>query len=444
MEDRHDLASALITVRRRAWIVLASVVVAMGAAYGVTQLLVPRYESTATLFVGPSATTSDASVDVQYASLAQALVTSYARLAETRAVVDAAAGRLNLSRGEVAGHFETGVEEGVQVLTITARAQSGPRAASIANALAGALTDSVTRLSGPNGRHIGVQQVDRAVASASPASPMLSLNLLFGAVAGLLIGLALATGLERLDQRIRTAAEAEEALGLPVVGVVPRFGRKVKGLDALARHADPKLAEPFRNIAAALANSADRRRHRTLLLTSVSPGDGKTTVAAHLALALADHQRSTALIEADLRKPTFGKQFPSESLLPHLKVLAADKAENDPMAALQGTAFQQVLADAQRSCDLVLLDAPPALSTSDVSILAEYTDAVVLVVRAEETRADDCRELIVALKRLGTDVAGIVLTHARHSRRSGYYGSGRPAIVASDGELKAVGSPLAG
>lgn len=76
MEHPHDLASALTAIRRRAWIVLASIAVAAGAAYGVTQLIEPRYDSTATLFVGPSTTTSDANVDVQYASLAQALVTS--------------------------------------------------------------------------------------------------------------------------------------------------------------------------------------------------------------------------------------------------------------------------------------------------------------------------------------------------------------------------------
>jgi capsular exopolysaccharide synthesis family protein len=431
----------------------------MAAAYGVTQLTVPRYEATATMFVGPSATTSDASVDVQYASLAQALVTSYARLAQTRAVVDTAARSLDLPRGQLAGHFETGVEEGVQVLTITADAKSGPRAASIANALAAALADSVTQLSGPNGRHIGIEQVDRAVASASPASPVLSLNLLFGGVAGLLVGLALATGLERLDQRIRTAAEAEEALGLPVVGVVPRFGRKLKKLDAPTRHADPKLAEPFGKLAITLANSADRHQQRTLLLTSVGPGDGKTTVAAHLALALADHRRPAALIEADLRQPSLARQFPSQEMprgdevirdlgdslpaatriLPHLNVVAAANAEDDPGSALQSNGFRQLLEVARRKCDLVLLDAPPALSTSDVSILAQYADAVVLVVRAEESRVDDCREVVVALKRLGTEVAGVVVTHARHSRRAGYYGSGRPTIVTAGGELKAVG-----
>lgn len=468
MEERHDLASALTAIRRRAWIVLVSIAVAAGAAYGVTQLIEPRYDSTATLFVGPSATTSDANVDVQYASLAQALVTSYARLVETRAVIDAAAGDIGLGRDQVAGHFKVEVEEGVQVLAIKADAQSGARAASVANALAAALTDRVTGLSGPNGRHIGVQQVDRAVAGTSPASPVLSLNLIFGALAGLLVGLALAVGMERLDQRIRTAAEVEEALGLPVIGVIPRFERKAKRLNALARHVDPRIAEPFRNLAIALASSADRHDRSTFLITSVSPQDGKSTVAAHLALSLADHRRPTALIEADLRRPSLATQFQSGALpgaeevlrstdtslptatrvTPHLNVLAAGKPEEEPTRALQSTAFQQILDVARRDCDLVILDAPPALGTSDVSVLTQYADAVVLVVRAEETRADECRELLMALRRLEVEVAGVVLNDARgsrRSRRSSYYYGARPqAAVASDRELKAVDSLPAG
>jgi Mrp family chromosome partitioning ATPase len=299
------------------------------------------------------------------------------------------------------------------------------------------------------------------VPGASPASPVLSLNLIFGMVAGLLVGLALAVGMERLDQRIRTAAEAEEALGLPVIGVVPRFPRKVKERDAMARHADPKLAGPFGNLAIGLASSAHGCQHRTILITSVSPGDGKTTVAAHLALSLAHLRRPSALIEADLREPSVGTQFPSLDMpsrdeirslgaslptatraLPHLNVFAAT-ADDDPTSALQSTAFRRVLEVAQRNCDLVLLDGPPALPNADVSILAQYADTVVIVVRADETRADDCRELVVALKRLGADVAGIVVTHARRPRRTGYYGSGRPAIATSGRELKAVGEPLA-
>jgi len=450
----------LIVVRRRAWIVLASIAIAVAAAYGVTQLMAERYEATATLFVGPGATTRDATIDVQYASLAQAVVTSYARLIETRAVVNQAARRLSLAPNEVAGHFKTGVEEGVQVITITADASSGPRAAALSNALAAALTDSVAALSAPSSRHIGVQQVDRAVASGSPASPVLWLNLVFGALAGLLTGVALAAALERLDQRIRTPAEAETALGLPVVGAVPRFERKLKDFDAVARHADPKLADLFRNLAIALASSADRRQHRTLLLTSVSPGDGKTTVAAQLGVALADHRRPTALIEADLRRPTFGDQFSLEGLprgdelirglgsslpastriLPHLNVLAAGSAGEDPTAALRSAAFQRVLETAKRNSDLVLLDAPPALPAPDVSVLAQHADAVVLIVKAYETRVDDCLEAIVALNRLGAEIAGIVLTHARPSRRTGYYGSRRPAVVTPAPELKAVGT----
>ncbi len=437
---------------------VVSIAAAVAAAYGVSQLITPRYEATATLFVGPSAGTSDANVDVQYASLAQSLVTSYARLAQTRAVVDAAARRAGLGADKVASHFDTEVEDGVQILKITADAPSGQRAALIANAVAAALSERVAGLSGPKSGHIGLQQVDRAAPSADPASPVLGLNLVVGGIAGLLIGVALGAALERLDQRIRTGAEAEDALGLPVLGVIPKLERTARRRDALTRHGDPRLAEPFRNLAIGLASSADRRGQRTILLTSARPQDGKTTVAAHLALSLAEQGRRTALIEADLRRPSLRGQFPSKKALsvgealrgldgslpdttqviPDLNVLAAGAAE-DAGRMLRGTGFERLLQTAQRSSNFVLLDGPPALPTSDASVLAQHADTVLLVVRSGESRADECRDALVVFKRLGVDVAGLVLTRHR-SRRPGYYGGRSPTVFAAEHELKRVGA----
>lgn len=450
MEERFDLATAVQVARRRAWIVLLCLAAALAAAFGVTRLISPEYEATATLFVGASAR-GDVGDSVQYAVLAQGLVSSYAALGQTRATAELAAQDGKLALSNILGRTSIGFQPGTQILTLRARAGSAPLAARVANALAQALAGRVSILSGSGSREVGVRLIDKATAPASAVSPSLQLNLILGGLAGLLVGLSLAFGRERLDGRLRTAEQTEQELGLPVLGVVPSVKRKTRRADALARHSAEAVAEPYRSLAVTLASLVARKNQRRILITSARAEDGKTTVAAHLALALAEDRRSTALIEGDLRRPTLRRHFPapdaptlddvlyrtvdwrlpkSSVVCSGLKVIAAGESHADASLVLRAPEFEQMLAAAQADNDQVLIDAPPALQVSDTSVLARHADTVLLVVRAGVSRADDVRATRAAFKRLGIDIAGIVLTGASSSTRTHYYGRGPTRLAA--------------
>jgi polysaccharide biosynthesis transport protein len=442
MESRIDLEDLLQLVRRRGWIVALSVALALATAYGVTRLIAPTYEAAAKLFVDVSVPGAAPGVDLQYTSVAQGLVTTYADLAETRAVAEAAARRLDVPPAEIVGHVEADTQPGVQTLQVRARAGSAVRAAAFANAVAKALASRAESLTDRGSSSIRIEVVDAAVAPSRPASPRLVLILLFGALAGLMSGVGLALARERTDTVIRSEAQAEGELGLPVLGGVFRLSRRLQQEDALARHAHPRLAERYRSIAIALRSVVERGGQRRILITSAGADEGKTTVAVHLALALAEDGRQVALAEGDLRRPSLRSHFPAEgapglsdvihrsrgrllpestAVAPGVKVLAAEESYADPGPLLRSSELERTLERAVEDHDYLLLDGPPVLAVSDAAVLARYVNAVVLVVRVGRSRAEDLRAAHGALRRLGVDVVGVVLVGTPLTRQHRAY-----------------------
>ena len=169
------------------------------------------------------------------------------------------------------------------------------------------LTAALTKLSvlsslGPSNVHL----VQPAVPPTSPSSPKSIRNAIIGGLAGLVIGLALAFGVEQFDRRLRRPEDIEAETGLPLLASMPRSRtlRRPLGPSRIVAASD---TEPFRRLASTLRHLSHDRPIRSVLVTSPGPGSGKTTVALHLAAAAADGiGRNVCLVEADLRRPRLG------------------------------------------------------------------------------------------------------------------------------------------
>jgi capsular exopolysaccharide synthesis family protein len=291
-----------------------------------------------------------------------------------------------------------------------------------------------------------------------------------GVVIGLLLGLAGAVGRDLLDRTVRTSEDAERELALPLLGALPDvtgdagissmgyYGRRrarkketraaaTAGGPELLVHTHPKsvVAEAARAIRTNLMFMSPDHPYRCLLVTSAGPADGKTTVAAYLAIAMAQTGQRVCLVDCDLRKPRVHTLFnesndkgvttallePSqlsslliETVVPNLTVLRSGPTPPNPADLMHSDAFGRLLEELRGQFDRVVLDSPPIGLVTDGVILSTRVDATVLVLRSLSTRRDAAKRAIRSLRDVGANCAGFVLNAVSSQERyyyAGYY-----------------------
>lgn len=203
------------------------------------------------------------------------------------------------------------------------------------------------------------------------------------------------------------------------------------------------VAEAFRTLRTNLEFSNLDKSLRTILVTSASPEEGKSTTLANLAVTIAQSGKRVVLVDADLRRPTqhqiFGlKSTPGltdmvrddallanpptqETGVPNLKVLTSGQQPPNPAEILGSKRLSEILAALLENADMVLFDAPPILAVTDAAVLASRVDAVLLVVSAGKTKRENARKAQTQLEKINARVIGAVLNNAQAERGGQYY-----------------------
>lgn len=212
----------------------------------------------------------------------------------------------------------------------------------------------------------------------------------------------------------------------------------------LFSHILPKsaIAESFRTLRTNIAFSAHTGQHRTILVTSPVPGDGKSTVTSNLGVVLAQAQKRVLIIDCDLRKPVMHSCFsldkasgltnllvqdlsPDEVVsateVEGLYVIASGPIPPNPSELLGSPKMAGLLAKVAEQYDVVLLDAPPLIAVTDAVLLAPMVDSVLLVLKAGSSRVELAMEAKNQLVKANAKSIGVVLNEARLSQRGGYY-----------------------
>ncbi|MGH7194187.1 MAG: CpsD/CapB family tyrosine-protein kinase, partial [Candidatus Saccharimonadales bacterium] len=267
--------------------------------------------------------------------------------------------------------------------------------------------------------------------------------------AGIILGLMLAFGLERLDWGFRTTAQIESVLGLPVLSTVPEIEGLSKDRNEAADYVIDKpmssFTEAIRGLQLGLTLAHVDRQPKVVVITSSVPGEGKTTIAMSMARIAARSGLKTIVVDGDLRRPKVAKSFGAttfenglvEALLGHVPldqcltkdaksevvVLPCLKTPPNPADMLGSHAMQQLVTNLSKAFDLILIDSAPLLPVNDTKILSRMADAVLFVVRWERTPREAVVNALRSLADVHAPVSGIALARA-DSERFRYYSYG--------------------
>ncbi len=285
--------------------------------------------------------------------------------------------------------------------------------------------------------------VDRAQVPGGPFKPNLTTNIQAGLMLGLILGILLALLVEYLDDTIKAPEDVERKLNVPLLGVIPKI-KVNENVQALMSDPRSAFSEAYRSLRTALQFATDRGVPRTLLVTSSSMAEGKSTTAYVLAFKFAQLGKRVLLIDCDLRNPSLHKRIPgavnTNGLSSYLagaikpqEMVRASGIENlsfaptgtlppNPAELLASPRMSALLTIASHKYDLVILDGPPIMGLADVPILAHLTAGTLIVVEAAETRVGMVTAALKRLQAARARVVGTVLT--KYDARSAGYGYG--------------------
>lgn len=274
-----------------------------------------------------------------------------------------------------------------------------------------------------------------------PVRPQTATNTLLAAVVGAMLAVGIVFLIEYLDDTVKGPDDVE-ALGLASIGNVGRITLKDPTDKLIVAH-DPRspIAEGFRSLRTNIQFSSVDHPVRVLLVTSAGPGEGKTTVAANLAVALAQSGQKVALVDADLRRPSVHRIMKMSNNLgltnallqpgnldgtlmstevENLKTIVSGSLPPNPAELLGSERIGKILEELKSQVDWIILDTPPCLVVTDAAVLARRADGVLVVARVGTTRRDALKESLQLLEQVGVKVVGVVMNQVS-SRRSSYY-----------------------
>lgn len=471
-------------LRRYWWLVALTTLAAGALAFGGSSLLPNVYASSITLQFRPlKAGGTDA-----YGQLLSTdrVKNTYVRLVTTTPVLEKVSQDpgVGMSVDSLRNRIQVNSIADTELMTVTVEGDSARQARAAANALAAALIDEKQK--DLESRNLTLEPAQPAEENPTPIRPQKTFNTLLGALFGLVGGMGVALVLASVDNKVQAVEQAQEASGLQVIGQVPKLGRLTPASRLIEQALDHGAAgEAFRLLQLNISMLAVMNPRRLLLVTSALPGEGKSTVAAGLALAAAQSGRRVILVDADFRRPrqhdTFGggNRFGLSTVLlnrdpggappatyirqvympqeqdggapsgsanrlglavytpsargePGLSLLSSGPLPANPAELLSSDLMRKLLHRLTQDYDLVVIDTSPILPVTDTSALAVHVDGVLLVARRGQTRYTNLKQAKEQLETVQAQILGLVLNDMP-PQTSRYYSTYRKQVGLSSG-----------
>lgn len=293
--------------------------------------------------------------------------------------------------------------------------------------------------------------ISPAVIPAEPDKPKKLLVICLVFVISLMVGVMAAFLLESMNNTVRSAADVEEKLRLPLLGMLPLLKAKGKKHGSLGNvffdKAEPGFNEAIRTVRTGISLDNLEHPHKVIVIASSTDGEGKSTVALNLAHAFAQPE-NVLLLDADMRRPSIGRALNLPRGRPGLSELLAEKAilaecvfrggkdqmdvllhgsiPPDPSQLLSSGRLVNALMVLRRNYDRIIIDTPPILPVSDALVLSMHADTVIFVAKSDATSIRHIHQALDLLLRVNARVTGIVVNQLDTRKAAKYsdYGYG--------------------
>lgn len=294
-----------------------------------------------------------------------------------------------------------------------------------------------------------VRRLDPALVPTDPVSPKLQVNVTVAAMLSLMAGVGLVMLLTFLDRSVKSAEDAQQSAGVPVLGVIPMLAdSELTSNDDRARdlyvhqHPTSRTAECCRSLRTNIMFSAADRQLKTLVVSSANPREGKTTSVFYLGTTMAQSGQRVLLVDTDMRRPRLhtsmnvSRQNGLTNLLlgedkyddvikateiPNLFVLPCGPLPPNPAELIMTKRFEVVLAELGKRFDRVILDSPPLQAVTDAVVLSKLADGVILVVRASKTLREEVKRSARQIRDVEGAIYGVILNEFDVTHRGSYY-----------------------
>ncbi|MGM0596573.1 MAG: GumC family protein [Myxococcota bacterium] len=298
-----------------------------------------------------------------------------------------------------------------------------------------------------------IRMLDAATLPKAPFKPVLLLNLIFGLALGLFSGIALMVLLYYLDNTLKSQDELERYLQAPFLGhvsLLPHHKLNSPEYDLyIYHHPRSPIAESIRSIRTNILFMSPDKTVKSLLFTSASPLDGKTTLSTYVAISMAMGGDKTLLVDADMRKPRIHKVFqlnPTKGLsslivqktsmeesiisteIENLDLLPCGPIPPNPSELQQSKNFDIVYEQLYEKYDRIIFDSPPVGMVTDPSIIGQKTDGVILVARFGKTTRHMLKNTYHTLGRVKVNIMGGIMNYVDNKRwgsKNYYYHKGK-------------------
>ena len=466
-----DLVKLGLFVLKHVWLPILCAAIGFGFMYYRAGLGADTYTASGTMYVynGNPNMVNYGYTNVSDLNSALALVDTYAQVVQSNRVLDVIAERLSkdypgIQTAAIGGSLSMASVSETGVVRVSSRTTNAQLSADIVNAVLDVAPSEIKRVVGAG----DVQIIDYATAPSTADARRTMRQGLTGALAGAALAAGILALIFLLNQKVRDSKELTERYTLPILAEVRR--RRGKDMDPLelilSEDSEMELVESFAKLRMNLLYTLVGKERKSVVVTSAVSGEGKSTIAANLAISLSMSGKRILLVDADMRRgcqhdlflydqdtPGLsdvlagqidwqdavltenytardnrkGQQGP-EALRNALDVLPAGAVPPNPSELLESSAMQNLLKELEAEYDLVLLDAPPINIVSDPLALSPQTAGGIFVVRQDFSDHREIRRALSSAEMTGLDLLGFVFYGEKvrqgkyYYRRKYYYG----------------------